>query len=132
MHKDVWRYIELETKLNDPSFVSRLMLLGQLVMQPLGHIIFWISFFWFPSVLVYFGYQEVPSFSKLAFYIFGSIQTCYAMFEGWSNMVEFYNLGTLFLVAHIKLCRLPNPFIVRSSNRAHQLFRYASLLEYVR
>jgi hypothetical protein len=129
MHEKVWRYLELEKKLDDPSFFSRLMLVAELVFHPIGHVLFWVSFFFFPNILTYFGYIEQPSILKIGLYIFSTCQAMLAMVNGWSNMIEFYHLGTLFYVTHIKYCRTPNPFVVRSSTKSHQLFRYSSLLQ---
>jgi hypothetical protein len=64
-------------------------------------------------------------------YAFGSIQTLIAMIRGWSDMVEYYNIGTLLYVTHIKQCRIPNPFVIRSATKSHQLFRYSSFIEYI-
>jgi hypothetical protein len=131
MHSKIWRYLELEKKLEPSSFFSRLMLLGELVIHPIGHLLFWICFLCFPSVLLYFGYSEEPSNMKIAMYLFGSIQALVAMVRGWAEMFEYYNIGTLLYVTHIKQCRIPNPFVVRSATKSHQLFRYSSLLEYI-
>ena len=131
MHEKIWRYLELEKKLDSSSFFSRLMLIAELIVHPIGHVLFWVSFLWFPGVLSYFGYAEEPSFLKIALYIFSSGQAILAMARGWSKMIEFYHLGTLFLVTHIKHCRTPNPFVIRSSTKSHQLFRYSSLLQYI-
>jgi hypothetical protein len=131
MHTKIWRYLELEKKLEPSSFFSRLMLLGELVVHPIGHVLFWISFLWFPSILLYFGYAEEPTYMKIGLYIFGTVQAVIAMVRGWADMFEYYNIGTLLLVTHIKQCRTPNPFVVKSSTKSHQLFRYSSLLEYI-
>ena len=131
MHKDVYRYLELEKKVDKPDFFSRALLVGECVLQPLGHILFWMGICGFPEILAYFGSTEEPSIAKLCFYAFNTVQVLIQMFTSWSNMIEFYHLGTLFLITHIKLCRTPNPFVINSSTPSHKLFRYSSLLEHL-
>jgi hypothetical protein len=131
MHKDVHRYLELEKIVDKPDFFSRALLVGECLLQPLGHILFWLGTFYFPEILAYFGSTEEPSMLKLCFYAFNTVQVFIQMITSWSNMIEFYHLGTLFLVTHIKLCRTPNPFIIKSSTPSHQLFKYSSLLEHL-
>jgi hypothetical protein len=41
-------------------------------------------------------------------------------------MLEFYHLGTLFLVQHIKYARARPYFVINSSKKSHQLFKYAA------
>lgn len=126
MHEKVWRYIELEKMLDSPDFLSRLKVFGDLIFQPLSHIIFWVCLFTFPSILVRFGYSETPSKMKMLVYVISSLQVFYHMINGWIKMVEYYNLGTFFLVEHIKVARMPFYYNIQSSTPSHQLFRYAA------
>lgn len=126
MYEHVWRYLELEKMLDSPDFLSRLKVFSDLIFQPISHLLFWVCLFTFPSVLVRFGYSETPSKMKLIFYTLSSIQVIYHMFIGWSKMIEYYNLGTLFLVEHIKQARNPIYYKINSAHPSHQLFRYAA------
>jgi hypothetical protein len=127
MYKNVHRYLELENRLDKPDFFSRLKIVGDLIIQPIGHLLFWIGMFLFPSILVHFGYAEKPTAFKILFYIVSSAQVVWHCFDGWSKMVEYYNLGTLFMVQHIKYARTHFPFTVNSSKPSHNLFRYAAM-----
>ena len=131
MYKQVHRYLELEKLVDTPDFLSRLTLVADLIIQPLNHILFWCSLFFFPSFITRVGYSESPTTFRIILYIVSSVQVFMKCVTSWTNMIEFYHLGTLFLVTHIKHCRTPNPFVIRSSTKSHQLFRYSSLLEYL-
>jgi hypothetical protein len=126
MHSKVWRYLELEKTLDSPDFLSRLKVFSDLVFQPISHILFWACLFTFPSVLVKFGYSETPSKMKLIFYILSSLQIVYNTFVGWSKMIEYYDLGTFFLVEHIKYAKNPIYYKINSPHPSHQLFRYSA------
>lgn len=126
MHDKVWRYLELEKTLDSPNFLSRLQVFSDLVFQPLSHLMFWVCLFTFPAVLVRFGYSETPTKMKMLFYIVSSLQVLYNTFNGWSKMVEYYNLGTLFLVEHIKNAKQPIHYTIKSSHPSHQLFRLSA------
>jgi hypothetical protein len=127
MHDKVWRYIELEKRWNAPDFLSRLQIWAELIIQPIGHIIFWICLLAAPSLLIYFGYSEEPTNLKMFMYGFNTLQVLIAMVKGWSNVIEYYHLGTHFLCQRIKYAKTNFNFVVNSSNPAHQLFRYAAL-----
>lgn len=127
MHKEVWRYLELEEKLDSPDFLSRLSLVADLVLQPLGHVLFWVCFMAFPALLTRFGYSETPTKLRFGMYIVSSLQVFARCIKSWSEMIEFYNLGTLFLVTHIRHCRTPFQYTIKSGRPSHQLFRYAAL-----
>jgi len=126
MYDKVWRYLELEKMLDSPDFLSRLKVFGDLAFQPFSHLIFWVCLFTFPSILVRFGYSEKPTKIKLIFYVVSSLQVLYNMFVGWSKMIEYYDLGTHFLVEHIKNARNPIYYKINSEHPSHQLFRLSA------
>ncbi len=126
MYKDVQRYLELEKKVNSPHFLSRLQWIATLVIQPLGHLLFWICLVAFPNVLAYFGYAEQPSTLKMIMYVLSSFHTLYRCITSWIDVVEFYQLGTLFILAHIKYARSGFQYHIRSSTPSHTLYRYAA------
>lgn len=127
MYDKVWKYIELEKRWNSSDFLSRLQVWSELIIQPIGHILFWICLIAAPSLLSYFGYTEEPTNLKMAMYAFNTFQTLIAMFKGWSNVIEYYHLGTLFLCERIKYAKSNFKYVINSSNQSHQLFRYAAL-----
>lgn len=126
MYKQVHRYLELEKLVDTPDFLSRLTLAADLVVQPLNHILFWCSLFFFPSFITRFGYSESPTVFRIILYIVSSIQVFMKCVTSWTNMIEFYHLGTLFLVTHIKYARGYPYYKIRSAHPSHQLFRYAA------
>ena len=126
MHEKVWRYLELEKMLDSPDFLSRLKVFGDLVFQPLSHLVFWVCLFTFPAVLVRFGYAEKPTKMKMIFYVISSIQVLYNMAVGWSKMIEYYDLGTHFLIEHINQARNPIYYKINSAHPSHQLFRLSA------
>ena len=126
MYEKVHRYLELEKIVDSSDFLSRLRLYADLILQPLGHILFWCCLFLFPSVLTRFGYSESPSMIKYMLYVVSTLQVLFHCGTAWSNMIEFYHLGTLFLVTHIKYARGYPYYKIRSTHPSHQLFRYAA------
>jgi hypothetical protein len=126
MYEKVHRYLELEKIVDSPDFLSRLRLYADLILQPVGHVIFWCCLFSFPTVLASFGYSESHSIVKYILYIASSLQVVMHCLTAWSNMIEFYHLGTLFLVTHIKYARGHPYYKIRSAHPSHQLFRYAA------
>ena len=127
MYQKVWRYLELEKILDSPNFLSRLKVFSDLIFQPLSHLFFWVCLFAFPTILPKFGYSESPTKLKMLFYIISSIQVIYHMYDKWSKMIEYYNLGTFFLVEHIKYAKTPVHYVIRSSHPSHQLFKYPAM-----
>jgi len=125
IHAQVWRYLELEKKLDSPDFFSRIQLAAELCIQPLIHILFWMCFFLWPNALKPFGYVTLTKF-RVTMYVISSIQMCVHAWNGWRNMIEFYHLGTLFLVTHIKYAKHPFAYTINSSHPSHQLFKYAA------
>ena len=126
MYEKVWRYLELEKMLDSPDFLSRLKVFGDLIFQPLSHLVFWVCLFTFPTVLVRFGYAEKPTKMKMIFYVISSLQVLYNMAIGWSKMIEYYDLGTHFLIEHIKHSRNPIYYKINSAHPSHQLFRLSA------
>jgi hypothetical protein len=126
MYEKVWRYIELEKKFEPPDFLSKLHIAADLIIQPFGHLFFWACFFAFPALLAKFGYAEKPTFLKLLFYVISGIQVIVKMVTSWGDLIEYYQLGTLFLVTHIKFARGYPHYVINSPERSHQLFRYAA------
>ena len=126
MYQKVWRYLELETKFDPPDFLSRLQLFADLLVQPMSHVLFWVCFLAFPKVLTYFRYKENPSKFTLFLYVLSTLHIFWGCLNSWSNMIEFYHLGTHFLVQHIKYARSRPYFVVNSRQKSHQLFKYAA------
>lgn len=127
MYEKVWRYLELEKILDAPDFLSRLKLFSDMVFQPLSHLFFWVCLFAFPAILPKFGYKDSPSKWKMAYYVITTLQVISRMYDKWSKMIEYYNLGTFFLVEHIKHARTPINYVINSSHPSHQLFRYPAM-----
>lgn len=127
MYEKVWRYLELEKTLDTPDFLSRLKLFSDLIFQPLSHLFFWVCMFAFPAILPRFGYSGSPSKLKMAYYLFTTLKMVETMFSKWSKMIEYYNLGTFFLVEHIKHARTPINYVINSSHPSHQLFKYPAM-----
>jgi len=132
MPNEIWRYLELEKTYTPKTVFTKCMLFAELIIHPINHIMFWICFFYFPNILTKFGYKEKTSFFKLSFYIFTSIQVFIKMFQGWNNIIEFYNLGTFFITLEILFSRTKNPFKIQSSIDSHQLFKNYLLLHHIR
>jgi len=126
MYKDVWRYLELEAALEPPNVLLRVNVWLDLLVRPLLTIAFWVCVFCMPSLMSWFRVPASPSKFQYAMYAlmgFNVLKTCA---EGWSDMIEYYHLGTLFLVSHIKHARSGFPYAIRSPVKSHHLFRYAA------
>jgi len=132
MPNEIWRYLELEKTYTPKTLFAKCILFAELVIHPLNHIIFWICFFYFPNILTNLGYKEKTSYFKISFYIFTSIQVFIKMINGWSNIIEFYNLGTFFMTLDILFSKMKNPFKVQSLTKSHQLFKNYLLLHHLR
>ena len=126
MHEKVHRYLELERKLDNPNFLSRIRLAADAVLQPISHLMFWLCLWFFPSVLLQFGYTETPSTFQFVFYVVTTIQVLLECVHTWKTLFEFYDLGTFFLVKHIKYARNRPYYHIQSSHPSHQLFKYAA------
>lgn len=127
MEDKIWRYIELEKKLDSSDFLSRLKVFAELIIQPLGHILFWIFLCTAPFFLTYFGFTEEITTLKMCMYAFNTFQVFISMFKGWSNVLEYYHLGTFFLCERIKHSKSKFNYIINSSTPSHQLFKYVAL-----
>jgi hypothetical protein len=125
--KIVWKYIELDKKIQPDGFLDRVSFYSTLVVQPAGHVLFWVCFLFFPTLYTYFGGDVNQPWYTMLFYIVSSLQVFYGSIVSWSEVVEHYNLGTTLMVWKILSHGLGLPLLeINSKNRNHQLFRYAA------
>ena len=103
------------------------MTYATILIQPIGHVLFWVCYLGFPSLYTYFGGTHDMSFTTLAWYIASSLQVLVAAIQRWSEVVEHYNLGTTILVWKILTHAFGVPLIdIRSGDTGHQYFKYAA------
>lgn len=114
----VWRYIELQDKLESPSFLNRLGVYSNLLFQPIWNVIFWACYL---AGLEWVG--EISNM-KLVLYLVTTLQVIWTSIKSWCDVLEYYNLGTTILVWKI-LCK-DFHYVIRSKDPRHQLFRYAA------
>lgn len=123
----IWRYCELNKKYNSPNFLDRLSVISNLFVQPIGHLIFWITFIGFPNVYTYFGGELNLSWFKLFFYVFSSIQIIWSCVTGWADVIEYCQLSTTIMIWKLLTLRLRVPTItVKSTDANHQLFKWSA------
>lgn len=125
----VWKYISLDKKVNPAPFIDYMTLYSNLFVQPIGHVLFWGCYFFFPVLFVYFGGTlEMTTFSILL-YIVSSLQVLWNAFSCWSDVVDHYNLGTTLYTWKILAHGLGLPLIkINSADRNHQYFKYAAAI----
>jgi hypothetical protein len=125
----VWKYISLDKKVNPAPFIDYMTLYSNLFVQPIGHVLFWGCYFFFPVLFVYFGGTlEMTTFSILL-YIVSSLQVLWNAFSCWSDVVDHYNLGTTLYTWKILTHGLGLPLIkINSADRNHQYFKYAAAI----
>lgn len=123
----VWKYLELEKTLWSPNFLEYAMTYATILIQPIGHVLFWVCYLGFPTLYTYFGGIHDMTFTTLAWYIASSIQVLVSAIQRWSEVVEHYNLGTTILVWKILTHAYGIPLLdIRSRNSGHQYFKYAA------
>lgn len=125
--KLVWRYVELNKKYDSPNFLDRLSTVSNLIVQPIGHVIFWTLFFGFPSLYTYFGGELNPSLFQFVFYIISSLQVFWTCLSEWTEVLEYHQLITTLMIWKLLTLRLRVPTItVHSTDKNHQLFKWAA------
>lgn len=123
----VWRYTELNKKYNSPNFLDRMSIVSNLVIQPIGHVIFWITFFGFPSVYTYFGGELNLPWYRLLFYILSSLQIIWSCYGGWNEVIEYHQLSTTLMIWKLlTLCLRVPTITIYSKNTEHQLFKWSA------
>lgn len=123
----IWKYSELKKKYDSPHFLDRLGVISNLIVQPIGHIIFWVTFLGFPSIYAYFGGELGLSWFKLLLYIVSSLQVLWSCYEGWNETVEYHQLSTTIMIWKLLTLRLRVPTItIHSTNNEHQLFKWSA------
>jgi hypothetical protein len=123
----VWRYSELNKKYNSPHFLDRLTAISTLIVQPIGHIFFWITFFGFPSIYVYFGGELHPPWYRILLYIVSSLQIIWSCYGAWIEVIEYHQLSTTLMIWKLLTLRLRVPTItIHSKDTEHQLFKWSA------
>ena len=55
-HADVvWKYMDIDKRIRPVQFIDHLSVYANLFIQPIGHVLFWGCYFFFPALFVYFG-----------------------------------------------------------------------------
>ena len=125
----VWKYIELDKKVNPAPFMEHMSLYSNLFIQPVGHVLFWGCYFFFPVLFEYFGGKVDMSTFSILFYAASSLQVLWSAFSCWSEVIEHYHLGTTLYTWKILTHGLGLPLItINSADRNHQYFKYAAAI----
>lgn len=125
----VWKYIDLDKKVNPVPFMEHMSLYSSLFIQPVGHVLFWGCYFFFPVLFEYFGGKVDMSSFSILFYAASSLQVLWSAFSCWSEVVEHYHLGTTLYTWKILTHGLGLPLItINSADRNHQYFKYAAAI----
>jgi hypothetical protein len=125
----VWKYIELDKKVNPVPFMEHMSLYSSLFIQPVGHVLFWSCYFFFPVLFQYFGGKVDMTTFSILFYTASSLQVLWSAFSCWSEVVEHYHLGTTLYTWKILTHGLGLPLIkINSADRNHQYFKYAAAI----
>lgn len=125
--KVVQRYIELSKKIESHNFLDRLSLLSSLIVQPVGHLVFWVTFLFFPAIHVYFGGDLNSSMFRKIFYIISTLQVLWACYCSWNEVIEHQNLSTTLMIWKLLTIRLGVPMItIKSKDKNHQLYTWSA------
>ena len=125
----VWKYIELDKKVNPVPFMEHMSLYSSLFIQPVGHVLFWSCYFFFPVLFEYFGGKVDMTTFSILFYTASSLQVLWSAFSCWSEVIEHYHLGTTLYTWKILTHGLGLPLIkINSADRNHQYFKYAAAI----
>jgi len=125
----VWKYIELDKKVNPAPFMEHMSLYSNLFIQPVGHVLFWGCYFFFPVLFEYFGGKVDMSTFSILFYAASSPQDICSALSCRSKMVEHHHLGTTHYARKILTHGLGLPLItINSADRNHQYFKYAAAI----
>jgi hypothetical protein len=125
--KAVWRYIELQKKYDSPNFLDRLTTISTLIVQPFGHVLFWIMFFGFPSLYTYFGGELKLSWFQIVFYVVSSLHVFWECLSEWMCVLEYHQLSTTLMIWKLLTVCLRLPTIaIHSKDKNHQLFKWAA------
>uniref|UniRef100_A0A6C0B6Z9 Uncharacterized protein n=1 Tax=viral metagenome TaxID=1070528 RepID=A0A6C0B6Z9_9ZZZZ len=125
----VWKYIALDKKVNPAPFMEHMSLYSNLFIQPVGHVLFWGCYFFFPVLFEYFGGKVDMSTFSILFYAASSLQVLWSAFSSWSEVIEHYHLGTTLYTWKILTHGLGLPLItINSADRNHQYFKYAAAI----
>ena len=127
--KVVWKYIELDKKVNPPDFIQYAMRYSNMFIQPIAHILFWSCYFFFPDLFLYFGGSLETTWFSILLYIASSLQVVWNAIKNWSEAVEHYHLGTTLFTWKILARGLGLPLItIQSPDKNHQYFKYAAAI----
>lgn len=126
--KAVHRYIELSKKLESPHFLDRLSVTSALWVQPIGHVIFWILFLFFPDIYTYLGGQKDPSMLTVGMYIVSGLRVIWTCLVTWCECLELSSLSMKIMIWKLMTIRMNvSPKIeIRSKDPYHQLYRWSS------
>jgi hypothetical protein len=125
--KVVWRHHELHKKYACGNLLQKIQLVVQLILQPLGHLLFWIVFIGFPNVYTYFGGTLHVQMSTLLMYVVSSLQVAWGCFTGWKEVAEYQQLSTTLMIWKLLTLRLQVPTItIHSSETQHQNFKWSA------
>lgn len=123
----IWKYLELEKKLWSPHFLEYAMTYATILIQPIGHVLFWVCYLGFPTLYTYFGGTHDMTWQTLAWYGISSLQVLISAIQRWSEVIEHYHLGTTIFVWKILTHAFGVPLLdIQSSDRGHQYFKYAA------
>lgn len=125
----VWKYIALDKKVNPPQFLEYLGVYANLLIQPVGHVLFWGCYFFFPAMFVYLGGTLETTTFSIMMYVISSLNVLWNAFKSWSDVVDHYNLGTTLFTWKILAHGMRLPLItIKSADPNHQYFKYAAAI----
>lgn len=123
----VWRYAELNKKYDSPHFIERMSIVSNLIVQPIGHVFFWITFFGFPYIYAYFGGDIHLSWLNIFFYVVSSLHVLWTCYNSWTEVIEYHQLSTTLMVWKLlTLCLRVPTITIHSKDKMHQLFKWSA------
>lgn len=125
----VWKYIDLDKRVNPVDFMEHVTRHSNLYVQPIGHVLFWGCYFFFPALFLSLGGSVETTWFNILFYTLSSAQILWTTYSCWSEVVEHYHLGTTLLTWKILTHGMGLPVIkIQSKDPNHQYFKYAAAI----
>ena len=122
----VWKYIDLDNRVQPKNIVEQLGLHASLWLQPILHFFFWFTWLLVPSWYIYFGGTYDISLFSLVMYVVNTLNVIVSSVRRWFEVMEHYNLGTTIMGWRIVTNAMGTNYAIRSKDPRHRLFRYAA------
>lgn len=110
--KVAWKHIELNQKVQSDSLMERISFWNELVIQPIGTLIFWLFFLFAPGVLTWLGIGVVFSGHRALLSVFTAGQTFWRAVQNLLSLEDYWEERSRFKLWHAVTHANQGPYIV--------------------